>query len=38
MESDQDLQFTLDNSINLVDTASLNSKWNLADSFWSRVV
>lgn len=38
MESDQDPQFTSDNSINLVDTVSLNSKWNLADSFWSRVV
>lgn len=38
MEIDQYLQLTSDNSTNLVNTISLNSKWNLADSFWSRVV
>lgn len=38
VESDQDLQMTSNNSTNLIDTVSLNSKWNLADSFWSRVV
>lgn len=37
MESDQDPQLT-SNSTNLVVTVSLNSKWNLADSFWNRVV
>lgn len=38
MESDQYPQLTSNNGTNLVVTVSLNSRWNLADSFWSRVV
>lgn len=38
MEGVGEPQLTSNNATNLVDMVSLNSKWNLADSFWSRVV
>lgn len=38
MEGDGEPQLTSNNGTNLVDMVSLNSKWNLADSFWRTVV